>query len=153
MVKCPQFINKVAGYSLFELLLILMLLQSSFWFLWPKVHEMHLRWQARHVSRQVQQMMEYARWTSTMKHMRLNVIFQDGYLKLTNQNQKVLLSSTRIPGAIQLQWHGFQKTLPLIFESELSEQHVNGSWHILIQGKIYCRYMMNRLGHGHYVDA
>lgn len=150
MVKCTAIFKPIAGYSLFETMLVLILIQGSLWFIFPQMNEIRLRWQAQQVLRQVHNMMEYARWTALMKHTLLKVVMKDRHLELVNAQHKVLLATTNWPDDIQVEWHGFARHLPLIFESEIAEQHVNGIWTIFIHGKLYQRYVMNRLGHGRY---
>jgi hypothetical protein len=151
MDQLAQHSQKITGYALLECLLTVFLLQALMWMAWPSIQQMELRWKAQQALSQIHQVVEWTRWSALLKHQTLVIELKSHHLEVVDIHQKRVKVTSQWDEHIQVRWHGFQTTLPLVFESELSELHLNGVWEVLINHQVYRRYMMNRLGHGRVV--
>ncbi|NBX84688.1 MAG: hypothetical protein EBQ95_03665 [Gammaproteobacteria bacterium] len=149
MVQLAQHPQKITGYSLLECLLTLFLLQALMWMAWPSIKQIELRWKAQQVLSQIHQVVEWTRWNALLKHQIYAIEIKANHLEVFDIHHKRVKATSSWDKDIHVRWHGFQTRLPLVFESELSELHLNGIWEVLIKNQVYHRYIMNRLGHGH----
>ena len=148
MVQLAQNSKQIMGYSLLESLLTVFLLQALIWMAWPSIQNIGLRWKAQQALSHIHQVVEWTRWTALLKHQKLAIQLKSNHLEVLDIHHQRIKVTPDWDDNIQVRWHGFQTTLPLVFESELSELHLNGVWEVLIKNQPYRRYVMNRLGHG-----
>jgi hypothetical protein len=152
MAQLAQNTQKIAGYSLMECLFTLFLLQALIWMAWPSIQLVELRWKAQQVLSQIHQVVEWTRWNALLKHQSFAIELKSNHLEVLDIHHQRVKVAAPWDEQIQVRWHGFQTSLPLVFDSELSELHLNGVWEVLIKNQPYRRYVMNRLGHGRVVD-
>ena len=129
-------------------MLTVFLMQALMWMAWPSIQQMGLRWKAQQVLSQIHQVVEWTRWTALLKHQNFAIELKTDHLEVIDMHQQRVKTTSPWNDHIQVRWHGFQTRLPLVFESELSELHLNGVWEVLINHQIYRRYILNRVGHG-----
>ena len=139
---------KIQGFISLQMLLGMLLMQMSWFVVWPSMKAICLNWQAKISLSQLQFELASIRVMSMMSHQNLYLhplsADHNWALGWRVTNDKTILWQKKPYQLLHLkiEWHGFTHYPPLTFYPDVLKNHVNGYFH----ASNY-RLWVNRLGY------